>query len=40
MFREAPKETCLGIGTEAPNATISIANLDSEFIIDSEAESA
>lgn len=38
MFWEASSSR-LGIGTEAPNATISIANLDSEFIIDSEAES-
>jgi len=29
----------LGIGTQAPNATLSIANLDAEFIIDSEHDS-
>ena len=29
----------LGIGTDNPNATLSIANLDAEFIIDSENES-
>ena len=38
MFWEASSER-LGIGTEAPNATISVANLDAEFIIDSEADS-
>ena len=38
MFWEASSER-LGIGTEAPNGTIGIANLDAEFIIDSESDS-
>jgi len=35
MFWEASSER-LGIGTEAPNGVLGIANLDSEFIIDNE----
>ena len=38
LFWEAESNR-LGIGTEAPNASLSIANLDAEFIIDSENES-
>ena len=38
MFWESSSER-LGIGTEAPNGTIGIANLDAEFIIDSESDS-
>lgn len=38
MFWEASSER-LGIGTEAPNGVIGIANLDSEFIIDNEQSS-
>ncbi len=37
LFWEAENNR-LGIGTDAPNATLSIANLDAEFIIDSEHE--
>ena len=35
LFWEAESNR-LGIGTQSPNATLSIANLDAEFIIDSE----
>ena len=37
LFWEAESNR-LGIGTQTPNATLSIANLDAEFIIDSEHE--
>ncbi len=38
LFWEAESNR-LGIGTQSPNATLSIANLDAEFIIDSENDS-
>jgi len=37
LFWEASANR-LGLGTEAPNGTISVANLDAEFIIDSESD--
>ena len=38
LFWESSSER-LGIGTEAPNGTFAIANLDAEFIVDSENDS-